>query len=171
MAPTTRASPKKEHLMSELAYNTIKTELGLWIRNPADIETIAEHLCPRQRIIITDMPVGDFVCDALTNTDNYRSKKYNYRNPYKTRNQAISAQAKFDTLAIVIPRVADIPINKLNKRFSHEYYHHILANEREINMIRTMWNEQLTPEIRAALVNGIMPGGAGGARGNGDTTI
>ena len=143
--------------MGELSYDTIKTELGLWILDPVDIELIAEQHCPNQRIK-SDMPVGDFVCDALTNPANYSSN----RTPYKARNQAISGKAKFDTLAIVIPKIADIPISKLNKRFSHEYYDRILADECELNMIRKMWNTQLTQEMRKTLLRGIMPGGARG---------
>ncbi len=154
--------------MVKLTYTNIKTELERWVLDPTNIESIAEQLHRNQsehnikseNRIDDYVYIGDYVCDVLTNSRLYNSKAFNYRNPFKAVND--DKGAVFDTLAIVIPRIAGIPVSELNDRFSDQYYDAILADKEEFERLQTLW-DGFTEDKRNALINGIMPGAARGA--------
>ena len=95
------------------AYIQIRIELLYWIKRAKDLDPIAHDLCICDGGKI-DEPIGDFVYKRLTNS----------KRGYKTVNQ--KAGAAFETLAIVVPRLAsEISLSDLNahsERFSRQLF-------------------------------------------------
>ena len=114
-------------------YEFVKTEVGIWVVNPENIDIVACQICPDDAITI-DKPIGDYVSHEFT-----KAYKRGQRNPFKAKNKKVPAV--FDTLCVVLPRLLDMDISELDigdleNRFSAKHYHEILSNSSERDQIR-----------------------------------
>ncbi len=134
-------TPTYGYCESMSTYIQLKIELLYWVRHRRDVDSIAHDLCfchTGEKI----QHIGDYVYNCLT-----------HRRLYKAPNQY--KNAKFETLPILIPQLADTPLtDDMHNRFSREVFTSVLTNTERENLKIMVW-QRLTQNQRMLLLKRI----------------
>ena len=141
-------TPNYGYYESMSTYIQLKIELLYWVKYRRDADSIAHDLCFCNTGEIIP-PIGDYVYNCLTDPTRR----------YKTLNQHRGGRAKFETLAILIPKLEDTPLTDLHNRFSKDLFDAFLTDTERENLKTMVW-QRLTENQKTLLRKRIqLPGG------------